>query len=63
MNTKFLTTKQLAERWHMNVETLSNWRVKGIGPAYTKLGAGKNTKVLYREDDIIAFETEHIKEH
>jgi hypothetical protein len=57
-----LTPTDVAKRWHMDVKTLSNWRVKGKGPTYLKLGEGRNNKVLYREEDIAAYELKHIKE-
>ena len=55
-----LTPAQVAERWHMDAKTLSNWRVKGRGPAYLKLGEGRNTRVLYREEDVAAFEVKNL---
>ena len=57
-----LTTTDLAKRWHMDAKTLSNWRVQGRGPTYLKLGEGRNNKVLYREEDIAAYELKHMKD-
>lgn len=59
--TPFLTPVELAKRWRMDVRTLSNWRVKGRGPVFLKLGEGRNTRVLYREDDVIEFENKLLK--
>ena len=59
---EILTTQQLAERWSMSVGTLQNWRVKGKGPSYIKLGEGRATKVLYRLDDIVEFENQSYRE-
>lgn len=56
-----LTPVELAQRWRMTVGALSNWRVKGKGPAFIKMGAGRNTKVLYRLEDIEAYEARHMK--
>lgn len=47
-----LTTRQLAERWHMAVGSLQNMRSAGIGPAYLKLGA----RVVYPLAAIEAYE-------
>jgi hypothetical protein len=60
--TVLLTPEELAKRWRMDPKTLSNWRVKGRGPEYLKLGAGRNNKVLYPEDKVLAYERQHIKE-
>lgn len=61
MSAVFLTPAELAKRWRMDVRTLSNWRVKGRGPAFMKMGEGRNTKVLYREEDISAYEAKSLK--
>lgn len=55
----YLSTKELAERWRLKAETLSNWRVMNTGPAYTKLGSGKSAKVLYRLEDVEQYEQQH----
>lgn len=57
----YLTTIDLAERWKMSPDTLSNWRIKKIGPHYLKVGAGRNTKVLYKLIDVIQFENENTR--
>lgn len=57
----FITPEQLAARWQMSKDTLANWRIKKHGPSYTKIGAGRNTKVLYKIADIIEFESQHVK--
>ncbi|BAQ90448.1 hypothetical protein [uncultured Mediterranean phage uvMED] len=44
----FLDQNELAKRWIRSPRTLENWRAKGTGPAYTKIGG----KVLYRLSDI-----------
>lgn len=60
--TVLLTPKEVADRWRIDVKTLSNWRVKGRGPHFVKLGGGRNTRVLYRPEDIEAYERQHMKE-
>lgn len=56
---QFLTTKQLSERWQINQDTLRQWRVSQIGPAYVKLGDGRGAPVRYRSEDIEKFEQEN----
>lgn len=58
---KFLTTPQLAERWHMSQGTLENWRTQGKGPAYVKLSPNKPGKVLYKLEDVEAFENDNFR--
>jgi hypothetical protein len=53
---QLLTPKQLCERWKVADNTLRKWRVANIGPAYIKLGDGRNSEVRYRIDDVEAFE-------
>lgn len=47
-----LTPKELAARWKLSPGTLANWRVKGIGPKYMKLGWG----VVYPLAEVISYE-------
>ncbi len=53
---QLLTTKELCERWKVADNTLRKWRVANVGPAYIKLGEGRNSEVRYRIDDVEAFE-------
>lgn len=48
-----LSQKELARRWTLSHRTLERWRLRHEGPAYMKLGG----RVVYRLEDIIAFET------
>ena len=57
-----MTPTDVAARWHIDVKTLSNWRVQGKGPAFVKIGTGRNGKVLYREQDVAAWELKNLKE-
>jgi Helix-turn-helix domain len=50
-----LTQIELARRWRMSPRTLERWRWLKRGPAYLKLG-----HVLYRLEDVEAFEQEHV---
>lgn len=51
-----LTEQMLAERWHCSASRLQRWRAANTGPAYLKIGG----KVLYRQEDIIAYEAAHL---
>lgn len=50
---KRLTEKELAERWGISTRTVQNWRRSGAGPAFIVIG---QHTVLYREEDVIAYE-------
>lgn len=56
MMTKLLTPKELCERWNVADNTLRKWRVANTGPAYIKLGEGRNSEVRYKLEDIEQFE-------
>ena len=51
-----LTQDQLAVRWHISPRTLEQWRWLGKGPRFLKISA----RVLYREEDVIAWESEQL---
>lgn len=59
---KLLTPSQLSERWSINVGTLRNWRSKGKGLPFLKLGEGKASRVMYRIEDVENFEAKYFKE-
>lgn len=48
----YLTAKQLAERWHLNEQTLANWRHARRGPTFIKVGS----RILYPIELILSFE-------
>lgn len=50
----FITPEELVSRYkgRISVKTLANWRTKGGGPDYTKIGG----KIMYRMDAIIEWE-------
>ncbi len=50
-NSAMLTPPQVALHLKTKLNTLANWRCKGIGPNYVKIGS----KVLYLAKDIDAF--------
>jgi hypothetical protein len=55
MTIQYLRTGDLAKRWCMSVKTFERWRWEGRGPRYLKV----NGRVLYRLDDIEAYEAEN----
>ncbi|WP_420897502.1 helix-turn-helix transcriptional regulator [Brachybacterium saurashtrense] len=52
---RFLTTKQLSERWQTPVATLGNWRYLNEGPPCLKVG----NSVRYSLQAIEEFEEKH----
>lgn len=52
-----LLPKEAAERLRVHVGTLSNWRVKGEGPRFIKIGR----KVLYPVVELDAYEKEQLR--
>ena len=48
---KLLKEKQAAEMLQLKEATLRNWRLRGKGPQYSKLGGA----IRYREEDIIGW--------
>jgi len=57
VSVKHLNQGQLAERWGVSEATLERWRSEGIGPVFLKLQG----RVLYRIEDIEAYETESLR--
>lgn len=51
-NKTFINTNQLAKRWNKSPRTIENWRGRGEGPNYYKIGG----KVLYDLAEIIELE-------
>jgi hypothetical protein len=51
---QFLTPAELSARFGNKIKesTLANWRSRGKGPPYTRIGG----RILYRLDDVIAWE-------
>lgn len=47
-----LLTQDLATRWRLSARTLEQWRWKGVGPSYRRIGG----RVVYRLDEIERFE-------
>ena len=51
----FLTTIEVAEMLRISRRTLERMRVEGTGPPYLKVGPGKRSRVLYREQDVLGW--------
>lgn len=58
----YLTCSELAQRWRLHPTTLSNWRMRGAGPAYFKVGDGRQAQVLYELSVIEEYERRRVKE-
>lgn len=54
-----LTQTQLAERWNKSPRTLEQWRWRGVGPRYLKIGA----RVIYPLDEVEAYESAHLHQN
>ena len=51
-----ITPAQLALRWGLNLNTLSQWRVAGTGPKFIRLGDGERPRIRYRMSDVMEYE-------
>jgi predicted site-specific integrase-resolvase len=58
VTTKHLNQIELSRRWSISPRTLERWRWLGLGPRYLKIVG----RVVYRLEDIEAFETERARE-
>ena len=54
-----LTQNELAQRWGLSPRTLEQWRWRGIGPRFLKLGG----RVAYRLVDVEEFEAARLHEN
>ncbi len=59
MNEDFLTTRELAKRWNLEIDTLKKWRIKGTGPLYHKTGR----RINYGLEEIEEFERNKLRSH
>ena len=55
--TTFLVQEELARRWRLSGRTLERWRWLRQGPPWHKLCG----RVVYRLEDIEAFEAENVR--
>ena len=56
--TRHLSQIELAARWTLSPRTLERWRSTGEGPQFLKLGG----RVVYRLEDVEAYEAEQIRQ-
>jgi predicted DNA-binding transcriptional regulator AlpA len=56
---RWLSRRELAERYGLPVKTLAQWASKGTGPRYARMGR----HVRYRLSDVIDWETERFDEN
>ena len=54
-----LTQNELADRWSLSPRTLEQWRWRGVGPRFLKLGG----RVVYRLVDVEEFEAARLHEN
>ena len=57
-----LHPRQVAERYGITPETLSNWRRERKGPPFILLGHGPRPRSMYRLADVIEWEQRMKKE-
>jgi predicted site-specific integrase-resolvase len=57
VSTRHLNQDEVAERWGFSPRTLENWRCRGEGPRFLKIGG----KVVYRLEDVEAFEQNQLR--
>lgn len=55
LTSTYLSPGELVQRWRDSVstKTLANWRVRGFGPKFLKLG----NRIVYPLDQILAWES------
>ncbi|MEO0760460.1 MAG: helix-turn-helix domain-containing protein [Pseudomonadota bacterium] len=54
-----LTQVELAERWRMSPRTLEQWRWRGVGPRYLKIGG----RVIYPLAFVEAYEAGQVHQN
>lgn len=52
-------TETLAARWHMEPETIEQWRLRSKGPMPRKVGKGVNARVIYYREDVLDYEIDN----
>ena len=57
MPVKHLKQAEVAQRWSVSPRTLERWRWTGEGPQFLKIGG----RVVYRSEDIEAYEAEQLR--
>lgn len=54
-----LTQDELAARWRVSPRTLEQWRWRGVGPRYLKIGG----RVIYPLVEVEAYEAERLHQN
>lgn len=54
---RFVTARELADRWQVKPQRLANERSKGYGPPFIKIGSS----VRYRISDVLQFEEANLR--
>jgi hypothetical protein len=54
-DSQLLTPRQLSELLQVPMQTLANWRWRGEGPKFIKLGEGRTAPVRYRPESVAAY--------
>lgn len=49
------TTEEAAIYLGLSRQTLANWRLRGLGPAYSRLGGAGRPRIVYLIEDLDAF--------
>lgn len=57
-NDRWITRRELADRYGVPVKTPAEWATKGTGPPYAKFGR----HVRYRVSDVVAWETTQLNQ-
>lgn len=50
-----LTAEEAAVYLGLSRQTLANWRVRGLGPVYSRLGGTGRPRIVYLVEDLDAF--------
>ena len=60
METQYLTTDQLAERYGLSISTIKSWRARQYGPEFYQLPQSRlargNTRIRYQLHKVLAWE-------
>ncbi|MFF0704983.1 helix-turn-helix transcriptional regulator [Streptomyces tendae] len=55
----FITPAEFAAIARVRPGTPAQWRHRGVGPEWFKLGSGRTSRVLYRRSDVLAWLEAH----
>ncbi len=51
----YLRPAEAAARIGVSVKTIADWRLKGTGPTYVRLGDSTRSPIRYPEDELAAY--------